>query len=90
MIIKKKCWPEYFQQILDGHKTFEIRLADFECNAGDILLLEEYDPKTQRYTGRTLSRKITYIVKTKDFDFWIASDIEMYGFQIMSLGDEEQ
>ena len=87
MIIKKKCWPEYFEKVLSGDKKLELRLADFECSIGDILLLEEYDPKTQRYTGRKLSRKITYIIKTKDFDFWTAVDIEQYGFQIMSLED---
>ena len=32
---EKKVWPEYFQKILDGNKTFEIRLADL-----DIKLLD--------------------------------------------------
>jgi len=37
----KKIWPKYFQKILEGDKTFELRLADFECNPGDILVLKE-------------------------------------------------
>lgn len=83
--ITKKCWPEYFEKVLCGDKKFEVRLADFECKIGDILLLEEYDPKTQQYTGRHLSRRITFIAKTKDLEFWTKNDVETYGFQILSL-----
>lgn len=32
--IKKKKWPKYFQEILEGKKKFEVRLADFEINQG--------------------------------------------------------
>jgi hypothetical protein len=30
--IEKKILSEYFQKILDNKKTFELRLADWECN----------------------------------------------------------
>lgn len=33
---EKKIFPEYFQQILEGKKTYEIRLADWQCNEGEI------------------------------------------------------
>lgn len=33
--IEKKIWPEYFQEILNDKKTFELRLNDFEINEGD-------------------------------------------------------
>lgn len=45
--IEKKVWPEYFQQILDGKKTFELRLHDFEIHEGDTLILKEWDPATR-------------------------------------------
>ncbi len=54
MRIKKKVWPEYFQQIVDGKKTFELRLNDFDISEGDTLVLNEWDPATKDYTGRTL------------------------------------
>ena len=41
MKIEKKIWPEFFQKILEGDKTFELRLADFECHPEDILVLKE-------------------------------------------------
>jgi len=40
MKIEKKVWPKYFQKILDGDKTFELRLADFKCNPSDVLVLQ--------------------------------------------------
>lgn len=36
--IEKKVLPKYFQTILDGKKNYELRLTDFECNEGDILI----------------------------------------------------
>ena len=88
MIITKKCWPEFFEKVFSGEKKFEVRLADFECSVGDLILLKEYDPKTQRYTGRKLIRKVTYIIRTKDFDFWTSADVEKHGYQIISLESE--
>lgn len=85
MKIKKKTWPEYFQKILNGDKTFELRLADFECKEDDILVLEEWDPKTKKYTGRVLEKKVSYVLKTKDIKFWPEEDVEKYGYQIISF-----
>lgn len=85
MEIKKKIWPQYFKKILKGDKTFELRLADFKCRPGNILVLREWNPKTKKYTGRTLKKKITYVIKTKTIKFWPKKDIEKYGFQIISF-----
>lgn len=86
--IEKKVRPEYFQQILDGKKTFELRLHDFEICEGDTLVLKEWDPATRDYTGRELSRRVGYVSKWKIDDltrFWPREDIEKYGIQIISL-----
>jgi hypothetical protein len=85
MKIEKKAWPELFQEFLNGTKNFDLRLADFSCKPGDILVLKEFDPKTQKYTGRVLEKKIIYILKTKDQTFWPAEDVEKFGFQIFGL-----
>ena len=85
MTIEKKTWPEYFQQILDGDKTFELRLADFACDVGDVLVLREWDPATKEYTGRELSKKVTYVLKTKDVEFWPKEEIEEHGFQVIGF-----
>jgi len=83
--IEKKVWPEYFQEILNGDKNFELRLADFDCNTNDILTLREWNPKTKEYTGRVIEKKVTYVLKTKDIKFWPQEDIEKYGLQIISF-----
>jgi ribosomal protein S17 len=85
MRIEKKVWSEYFQKILDGIKTYELRLADFQCNPGDILILKEWNPKTKQFTGRVIEKEITYVLKTKELAFWSSKEIEEYGYQIISF-----
>lgn len=83
----KKCWPEYFQKIIDGDKRFEIRLADWKCAPGDELVLQEWDPKTKEYSGRELSKMIDYVLTTKELEQWGAwskEEIDKHGFQIIS------
>ncbi len=81
----KKVWPEYFQKILDSKKTFELRLADWNCKDGDTLTLQEWDPETKDFTGRKIEKEVTYVCKTKDFTFWSKEDIEKYGYQIIAF-----
>lgn len=50
-----KCWPSYFVEMQLGEKDFEIRANDRDYLAGDTLLLEEWQPEVQRYTGRNCS-----------------------------------
>ncbi len=85
MKIEKKIWPEYFEKILAGEKTFELRLADFECNPKDVLVLKEWDPLTKQYTGRIIKKEVNYVLKTKNVEFWPKEDIEKHGFQIISF-----
>ena len=85
MEIKKKIWPKYFQLIKEGKKTYELRLADWECKEGDFLLLKEWDPNIKDFTGRILKKEITYVGKTKGIDFFSKEEIEKYGFQIISF-----
>lgn len=83
--IHKKIWPEYFADIKSGKKKFELRLADFEVNPGDVLVLEEWDPKTRLYTGRTVEVIASYVLKTKDLAFFDQKDIEQHGYQIIQI-----
>lgn len=90
--IEKKIWPEYFEAVSKGAKNFEFRLADWNVEAGDILILKEWDPNTKIFTGRELSRKVSYVLKTKsaeDWGMWSKEEIEKYGFQVISFRPEE-
>ena len=86
--IEKKIWPEYFQQILDDKKTFEVRLNDFDIGEGDILVLKEWDPKTKNYTGREIEKTVGYVGKWKIEEltkFWPIEEINDKGIQVISL-----
>lgn len=90
MRVEKKAVPELFRKVLDGKKTFDVRLADFRCKAGDILVLREWNPKKRKYTGRTLKRKIAYVLKTRDLKYWPKRAIEKYGFQVLGFSTEQK
>jgi ASC-1-like (ASCH) protein len=85
----KKVLPEYFQDILDGKKKYELRLNDFDIEVGDTLVLEEYtsaDPETRKPTGRVLEKKVSYLRKFKLQDLWWSEDdIKEKGIQIISF-----
>jgi ribosomal protein S17 len=85
MTHEKKVWHEYFQKILDGVKNYELRLADWECQAGDILILKEWDPIAKKLTGRVIEKEVTYVLKTKDLTFWTKEEVEKHGYQIISF-----
>lgn len=58
-----KTWPEFFQAIVDGSKTFELRLDDRDFEVGELLCLQEFSPLTSKYTGREVLVEITYKFK---------------------------
>ena len=74
MIHEVKCWPEYFEAVLNGTKLFELRTADRDYRVGDTLWQREYEPggrtvdlrtgefSVKRYTGREVRNKITWIL----------------------------
>jgi hypothetical protein len=62
-----KTWPEYFDKILDGTKTFELRQDDRGFEVGNELLLCEYSPVCDQLTGRKVIRKVTYIIRGPGF-----------------------
>ncbi len=89
-IIKKKAWPELFERVLSGKKKFDIRLADFDIKEGDILILEEYNPKIKQYTGRVIKKKVGYILPTKNMEkMYSKEEIEKYGFLVIQLEDDK-
>lgn len=62
-----KTWPAYFQAVLDGIKTFEARMDDRGFKVGDCLCLQEYNPDIKEYTGREVTKEITYILNGREF-----------------------
>ena len=69
MLHKLKTEPSYFNAVLRGDKTFELRKNDRSFRLNDELLLEEFIPenyyedgKPAEYSGRIIHRRISYIL----------------------------
>ena len=64
-----KIWPQYFERVADGSKTFELRRNDRGFQPGDTVVLKEYDPDhlyvnepCGPYTGRKLTFRVGYVL----------------------------
>ena len=53
----------YFSQVYVGLKNFELRKNDRDFKVGDILVLEEYDIKTETYTGSAVQKVVTMVLE---------------------------
>ncbi|EHF8592063.1 DUF3850 domain-containing protein [Salmonella enterica] len=53
-----KIHPKYFEPVAAGKKRAEVRINDRDYNAGDTLILREYDPK-KGFTGQKVVALIT-------------------------------
>ena len=86
-IIKKKCWPEFFEKFCSGERKFELRLADFKLETDDILVMEEFNPETKQYTGRKASFKCKRVEHSAQnpLQFYKIEDVEKHGFWIIQL-----
>lgn len=71
---KLKILPEYFEAVMSGAKTFEIRKNDRNYQVGDRLFLNEFDG--EKYTSRYTERIINYITDYAQQD----------GYVVMSIG----
>lgn len=61
-----KSWPKYFEKVVDGSKTFDVRLNDRDFKVGDFLFLREYDPETKQYSGRFQYVRVTYVLGSEE------------------------
>ena len=84
-VIKKKTWPNFFDEIKSGKKRFELRLADFDIKKGDVFVLQEWDPQTKQYTGREIRKKVRYILKLNLDDFGQKKEIEEKGLYVIQF-----
>jgi len=60
-----KTWPDEFEAVKCGLKTFEYRIDDRGFKVGDYLCLKEYNPATSHYSGYEIICKIIYILRDK-------------------------
>ncbi|WP_058829309.1 MULTISPECIES: DUF3850 domain-containing protein [Paenibacillus] len=69
---------EFFDSVIKEIKTFEIRYNDRNFNVGDLILLNEWDPLKEEYTGRKVKGQIKYIT-----DYEQKKDYVVFSFKIL-------
>jgi hypothetical protein len=89
-----KCWPQYLDPLLDGRKTFDVRVDDgrgFEV--GDTLVMTEWNPHTESYGDRVASFTVTYLMRGGDCVALhhippnvVVMAVELRGFDVSSDG----
>jgi ASC-1-like (ASCH) protein len=67
MIHELKTWKQYYEEVFMGHKNFEVRNNDRDFKKGDTLILKEWDEFRKTFTGRKLTRTVTYVFKGGSF-----------------------
>ncbi len=59
---KLKTVNPYFADLWRGLKTFEVRKNDRNFRLGDTLILQEYNPADNSYSGREVHTSILYLI----------------------------
>ena len=62
-----KILPPFFNAVLTGEKTFEIRLNDRDFHSGDVVFLKEYSKKDDDLTGRVIRAEVGFVFKGSDY-----------------------
>jgi hypothetical protein len=62
-----KTLTPFFNDIVSGIKTFEVRKNDRYYEVGDTLILEDFDPDTQKYKRGWVSKQIIYKLDDRQF-----------------------
>lgn len=62
-----KVWPEFFDALERNEKQFEVRWDDRGYKVGDTLLLREWSPQVEGYSGREIRRNVYYVMQGGKF-----------------------
>jgi len=84
-VVEKKIPPEFYELIASGKKKFELRVADFDIQEGDNLVLNELDSKAKKYTGMEIKRKVGYKLFFQLDKFGQRKMIEKHGLYVLQL-----
>lgn len=62
-----KILPKYFKHVKSKRKTFELRKNDRNYKTGDILVLCEWDDIPGVFTGKQITRRVSYVLYGPDY-----------------------
>lgn len=67
MVHELKTLQPYFDDVINGKKTFDVRKNDRNFKVGDELILREYDREAKSYSGKSVHMEITYILDDPEY-----------------------
>lgn len=85
-----KILPKYFNSVVSGEKTFELRKDDRGFEVGDILILKEFNPNKKyetiegdesHFSGRKILKEINYILKDETESMGLSKDYAILGIK---------
>jgi hypothetical protein len=79
-----KSWTPFFEAFMAGQKTHDLRDDDRGYRVGDFLVLQEFHPFGDGYSGRELTMEVTYITG-RETPCAFSSAALARGFVILSL-----
>lgn len=88
MIHELKIWPEHFDNIVAGKKTFELRKKDRDYKTGDMAVLRRYDPDKKEYTGETCQVYISHILYGTDNNWGLNKDCCIMSIHLLFVNGE--
>jgi hypothetical protein len=77
-----KSHPQYFGPLAKGERHVELRNDDRGYQVRDLLVLREWDPDTESFTGRHRVARVTHIIRGGVEGF---SDVLKDGWVALSL-----
>jgi hypothetical protein len=85
-----KSWPDFFAPVYNGEKKFELRNNDRDYQVGDIIRMREFDDRAGKYTGRSITKKITYVLTSTGAGSIPPYHGLLHGYAILSLDDADK
>ena len=85
-----KILPQYFNAVIEGEKTFELRKDDRGFKVGDVLMLKEFSLNEKYetiegaetyFSGRKILREINYILKDVSEKMGLEKDYAILGIK---------
>ena len=87
MIHELKSHPIPFRDVVNGLKTYEIRVDDRDYRVGDVLVLKEWYPDTQSFSGAIVTCGILH--KTPGGAWGLPSELCVLGVEVLPGGETE-
>ncbi len=77
-----KIWPQFYNDVVGGYKTYEVRVNDRAFQVGDEIRLREWDPLIKMYTGRTCNVRIRHLTDSATW-YMIPNHLAIFGIELL-------